>query len=60
MNNDPYTTLADETYYMGLEQEEFYKNLEKIEFDATVVKIMEYCNVSREEAIRIASSEELS
>ena len=53
MNNDPYTTLADENYFMQQEAIARWELEEKIEFEATVVKVMEYANVDRENAIRI-------
>jgi hypothetical protein len=50
---DQYTTTADETYFMQQEAIARWEMEEKIEFDATVVKVMEYCNVDYDEAVRI-------
>lgn len=60
MNNDQYTTLADETYLMREEAVARWELQEKIEFQATVVKVMEYCNVNHDDAVRIVKEGEVA
>ena len=58
MNNDPYTTPADENYFMQQEQDAHYAKLAVLEFEATVDKFMSLMNVSRGTAIRIMMDNE--
>ena len=55
---DPYTTLADETYYMQQEQNAYYAKQAIYTFEKTVDKFMELMNVSRQTAIRIMMDNE--
>ena len=58
MNNDPYTTLADETYYMQQEQNAFYQKEALADFEVTVEKFMQLLNCGRGTAIRIMMDNE--
>ena len=58
MNNDPYTTLADETYYMQQEQDAYFQKEALADFEVTEKKFMEACNCSRECAVRIMMDNE--
>lgn len=58
MNNDPYTTLADETYYMQQEQNAYYQKEALADFEETVKKFTESLNCSRGTAIRIMMDNE--
>jgi hypothetical protein len=58
MKNDPYTSLADETYFMQQEQDAHYDKIAVEDFEATVDKFMSLMNVSRGTAIRIMMDNE--